>query len=695
MRIGRLCLKYNLQMSNSLIVSFALTGWITTPAAGVVGEVRSTIRPARSAGQDYFCAQGLAFDGTNLYLSRCGYSIIDVIASPGDCPQAPVTCAIDRSFDTQIPEGVSGLAFDVKRNGLWIGTQAGKDQGFFDGCGSIGMPIYFWWFNGPGREDDTVTLVYTVPRSMINPANQDRVFRSCSLTGLAYRENDPAQNDDDELWIVDGRNNNVMKFRLDGSCAVGVLNAVCATGFDASSVDPSLFAACSGLATSTENLSLATASCETCLAAGIEESDVFRAVEVSDRLERVDQLVADVGRWKADMECDSVTFSPATVMWVRTSPQGVLTNDLITAYEIEPGSCDNVPLGSCCDATNATCRDHVPQNGCVGSWTEGVPCNQLASPCFEPHLMVVLDRTGSMKTIRTETGETRCTDAIAAADYDIRQFFDSNPPGSTVAIWTFAGAGPTPLTSGFVDQGTAITALHTLDSIPCQDFTPLADAVCEAVDFMAGEFGAVAPNTLKISISSDGDENNSSGPCFGPPAVAGTTCADFTEGSWQKLVCDHVQGKATMIVRLWGDFNTPPPATLVSETDTETGLLRGGGVSDATFFQALVTATGGTFQLVSDVAAAPLGQSAFGVTGACCLPYGTCQDSITEAECAVLGGTHQGAASTCAGLATPCVPLVPAVSEWAVVAMALLVLTAGTVMLRRRTEAETNPGGVS
>jgi hypothetical protein len=648
-------------------------GMLTASAPAQVGVVRAVIRPLGPAEQNYFCAHGLAFDGTNLYLSRCGYPYIDVIESPDDCPQAPTGCAVSRTFDPSvyrpegIPEGVSGLAFDAKRNGLWIGTQAGIGRAASKGCGSVGMPIYFWAFNGPGNIDDVVTLVYTIPRNERNPVNQQRLFGECNLTGVAYRENQFDRDDDDELWIGDNRNPNVVKFRLDGSCPTGILDSRCVRGFDARRVDsdpthddPSL-GLCSGLAASIEKLYLSTAKCEVGVCPP-NESDVFRSIETPDGLARVDQLVEDVLRWKADMECDPATFPPGTVMWVRTSPQcDPITdaqcdgrNDTITAYEIEPGSCDNIPLGACCDAGNATCRSNVPQNSCPASWQEGARCDELSSPCFEAHMIVVLDRTGSMQAIRPESGNTRCVDAVAAADYDIGQFFANNPPGSTVAIWTFQGNGPTPLTSGFVDKGTALDRLNSLIGVPCSDLTPLAEAICEAVDFMAAQFPSAPPESLKVAISSDGEENHSDGLCLGPAASGGTTCDDFTAGSWQKKVCDHAQGKASVIVRYWNDFNTGSFVAGGIELDAETGMFRGANVSDATFFGALALATGGSFQPVGDVADEPLGQSSFGVIGACCLPSGMCQDSTSQAECVVLGGTHQGENSTCPNVAGAC-----------------------------------------
>jgi hypothetical protein len=667
------------------LLLFAL---ITPQTPGAVGDVVETIVPQAPTSENFFSV-GLAFVGNNpdasrdgLYVNRNGDSTIYVI-SPLDG-----SLIQDRPpFDTMISEWPAAMSYDAKRNGLWIGTQKSVGGSGFGVCGdpavvNADMPIYFWSF-----DDDSVTLMFTIPFGLTNPATGERFFKKCRLDGLVYDENELSSTSDDEIWFSDMVNRNVGVFGIDG---------LLLRGFDASTVDGSLTNS-TGLAFGADKLYLTND--------GV--GDVFRANQTTDSLrvidedpstpDAVDPLTSGNG-WLTDMSCDPVTFAQIgkTVMWVRTSLNCILTqpfcdprDDLLTAYEIEPGSCDSVPLGACCDASGAICRNYAGQAGCQGSWTEGVTCDQLTNPCFEAHMIVVLDRTGSMNTVRTETGETRCADAITAAEYDIRQFFDSNPPGSTLAIWTFAGSGVTPLTTGFVSEDDALAALNGLDPLGCTDWTPLAEAICEAVDFMAGEFPTAAPETLKVVISSDGEENNSDGLCLGPSAVGGTTCVDFTDGSWQRKVCDHVQGKATAIVRYWNDFNIGALAAGDSEMDMETGLLRAAGVSDALFFEALVEATGGSFQSVVDSSAAPLGQSAFGVTGACCLPVGSCQDATTEAECAVLGGIHRGESSTCAGLASPCVATIPTVSEWGLVMMVLLVVLAGTVILLQRRNAYT------
>jgi len=432
-------------------------------------------------------------------------------------------------------------------------------------------------------------------------------------------------------------------------------------GFDATTVDGS-FTNGTGLAFGADKLYLTND--------GV--GAVFRANQTIDALTVIDEVpstpavvepLTSGNGWLTDMACDPVTFAPVgkTVMWVRTSLNCILTesscdpaNDIITAYELELGGCGPGPqLGACCDPNNPPCRD-VPQSACQGTWTAGVLCASLNPPCFETHRIILLDRTGSMEAALLSDGRTRCRAAWETANSEIMSFFATHPIGSSVAVWTFAGSTAAPLTAGFADETSVLAALAPLANTPCASATPLAEAVCDSVDALVTAFPTSPMETLEVSISSDGLENNSSGPCLGPDSLGGMVCGGFDPGSWQQLVCDHAIGNAVMLVKLWGD--TPPPLFRSSQTtDTETGqLLSSAGVSDAVFFQALADATGGTFTFIEDNPPPPSGPPAFGVTGACCLPDATCQEATTEAECAVLGGTHQGEDSVCAGAAGAC-----------------------------------------
>jgi hypothetical protein len=619
----------------------------------------------------YFCAIGVAFDGAWLYVTSCGDPNIYRISTTNG--------ALLATFNPNIPERPAALAFDVKRNGFWVGTQKGRGVTGFGGCcngqcsgaTNEGAPIYFWKPTAP-----SATFEFLVPWTLANPATGDRLLSSCLIYGLAYREGSDSTDADDELWIADNLSRNIAVFRPSGQFV---------RGLNAANEEFSLVYR-NGLAVENDLVYLTTGGFGVC---GDACGDVFRANEVGMGMDILDRLVDGHDRSESDMECDPSTFAPKAVMWVRTDPQGDPANDRITAYEIEPGGCGaGIPIGACCDSGASSCRD-VPQAACSGVWTEGVLCSQLDPPCFPLHRIVLLDRTGSMMTV-TSDGRTRCERALETVKGEVLVFFNNAPIGSSVAVWTFAGTDPTPLTAGFVGHDAAKQALDMLDPLGCQNLTPLAESICEAVDFVVGTFPAAPWPTLQISISSDGKENNSDGECVGPPSQSGTECPGpnavdpFQVGSWQEKVCTKIQSNAVFLATYWGPLEI---LTAAGETDQETGQLRGSGVSDLTFFQALVEATGGNLVVVPDNGPVSGGASSFGVSGACCLPWGECRDAVTQAECASLNGTHEGENSTCNNLPQACVATIPAVSEWGIAVLSLAVLVGGTMVLRRRSAA--------
>ena len=75
--------------------------------------------------------------------------------------------------------------------------------------------------------------------------------------------------------------------------------------------------------------------------------------------------------------------------------------------------------------------------------------------------------------------------------------------------------------------------------------------------------------------------------------------------------------------------------------------------------------------------------------GACCLDDGSCQN-LTEDACAMIAGSSfRGAGTSClgdnddSGKDDACDDPIPAVSDWGVLVLTLLLLTAGTVLFRR------------
>jgi hypothetical protein len=71
-------------------------------------------------------------------------------------------------------------------------------------------------------------------------------------------------------------------------------------------------------------------------------------------------------------------------------------------------------------------------------------------------------------------------------------------------------------------------------------------------------------------------------------------------------------------------------------------------------------------------------------TGACCLPNNGCTLDTTQEECVKLGGHYSGDGTTECFHNPATGDCIPTVSQWGLVVMAMLVLTAGTVVVMRR-----------
>ena len=211
------------------------------------------------------------------------------------------------------------------------------------------------------------------------------------------------------------------------------------------------------------------------------------------------------------------------------------------------------------------------------------------------HMMVMLDRSGSMDQLR-ETGNTRCHDALEQAKLDVEAFTFANP-GRLVAVSTFSQGGRTDVSGGFVTKANALNALDSLNGVVCKGLTPLAEATCEAID----EFpAAVAAGDRLMAISSDGGENNSGGPCAGPdsndmPPPAG----NYTAGSWQQKVYDKLAGEAIVNIRHWGRFGKSGRSKDAG-VDVETGRVLAKAVPFDVFFNDVATRNSGSYSQIDD-----------------------------------------------------------------------------------------------
>ncbi|RMF29452.1 MAG: hypothetical protein D6752_05965, partial [Candidatus Nitrosothermus koennekii] len=280
-----------------MLLATAFNMYQIKPSEAAVGNVIKTINlDSIINATKVFCSIGVAFDGRYLYVDACDDPNIYKIDTDGN---------LISTFDVVnagSPVNPNALAYDAKRNGIWFGGQS---------CTNDDMPIQFWDF-----DTNTVTTMFTISSSLNNPATSEPFLDACFVDGLAYNENDPNTGADDEIWFSDDINRNIGLFRPNG---------VLVNGFNATNIHPSLNTT-SGLAIGGSNLYLGNNG----------GGDVFRADK--DTMTLIDQFVHGDER-QEDMECDPVTFAPIEVMWVRTTPQGGAFNNVLTAYEIEPGTC--------------------------------------------------------------------------------------------------------------------------------------------------------------------------------------------------------------------------------------------------------------------------------------------------------------------------------------------------------------------
>lgn len=204
------------------------------------------------------------------------------------------------------------------------------------------------------------------------------------------------------------------------------------------------------------------------------------------------------------------------------------------------------------------------------------------------YAVFALDRSGSMSAVRGN-GQSRGDVALAIARDDVDLFFQAAPNGRALVL-DFSGVDVRELTNGFVGRQEALAALQDRVA-PVFGQTPLAHAVCTAVQAFQDEDPNAGPDRRSLFVYSDGDENSSGqDTCRGgrPAALNGTRCPNqpvagdpFDAGSWQAEVCDIIEAQIEFNVYLFGFFGLAP-------------------VDGETFLTAASSFTGGFFQPVDD-----------------------------------------------------------------------------------------------
>jgi len=275
---------------------------VSVPSAfAAVGDViATTVMPTTAT-----CSIGLSVDNQATprgYIDECGSGVIQQV-------NLLTGASLDsRNFAAEIPELPNAMAFDASRGGNWICTQAST-------AAAAAMPIYFQDFQGTFNTmaDDTVSLEFLIT---VPPAG-DFSFFFCD--GLAINLN-AAGAADDRLYFSDDINNLTEIYDVTGTHISTIDNTL---------VDASLQFA-SGLAVGGSFLYMGNDG----------GGDVFRADLAANPIQPplVDQFTSGDDR-QEDMECDPLTFAPTEVMWVRTTPQGGIFPNVITAFEIAAQTC--------------------------------------------------------------------------------------------------------------------------------------------------------------------------------------------------------------------------------------------------------------------------------------------------------------------------------------------------------------------
>lgn len=157
----------------------------------------------------------------------------------------------------------------------------------------------------------------------------------------------------------------------------------------------------------------------------------------------------------------------------------------------------------------------------------------VAQPFDEEHVIILIDRSGSMQTTRSD-GQTRFAEAIRRARAYVAQ---PKALPTEYSVWTFEGNSFI-LESGFANASTTTSILNVLQV--GWGATPLAMAVCGTVDVLLNYKPGVNASK-RLYLISDGEENNTpvDSPCYGPNSTG--IYPDLTVDSWQWKVRNMIR----------------------------------------------------------------------------------------------------------------------------------------------------------
>ena len=159
----------------------------------------------------------------------------------------------------------------------------------------------------------------------------------------------------------------------------------------------------------------------------------------------------------------------------------------------------------------------------------------------------LLDRSGSM------TIANRCQESLEACVADIQDFFaDPSIPAEALVVEFDTGSNYFRILGGGWLSDSVAAQAAAMGSTTCNGSqTKLVQAICQAISALEVRISMNSPLVCNayFYVYSDGGENASTGPCFGPADInlsAGCPCdttpgrPPYAAGSWQALGCDRI-----------------------------------------------------------------------------------------------------------------------------------------------------------
>ncbi len=300
----------------------------------------------------------------------------------------------------------------------------------------------------------------------------------------------------------------------------------------------------------------------------------------------------------------------------------------------------------------------------------------------QDHYVLLVDRTGSMATVRYTTGNTRFADAITYSINDVNMI----PPGALIAVMYFNSSGIVVHQFYTSDKQLVVSKLQTIPGPTAS--TPLADALCAGAEMLR----SVGAGAKWLFTYTDGYENASGGTasnlCDDCDPLVGTAWHNDCDPSdnnppcsdWQMCLANVLIPQAVYTFRYFGAPIVKSAFDPVAGVQPATRvILRDraaiAGSEDLLFLTYLAQQTGGEV-VVEEDGDPPADSDGDGVPDDqdnCPTVYNPGQEDAD----------HNGIGDACQG--QPPAPTMPVLSPWGLLVLVALLLASGLIAgLHRR-----------